>query len=35
MEVVKWKKCYEVGITTFDDEHHALIAVINGLIANG
>lgn len=31
MAVISWKKCYEVGIATFDDEHHALVRVINDL----
>lgn len=31
MAVIEWKKCYEVGIATFDDEHHALVGVINDL----
>jgi len=33
MAVIEWKKCYEVGIATFDDEHHALVGVINDLYA--
>ena len=31
MAVIAWKKCYEVGIGTFDDEHHVLVNVINEL----
>lgn len=31
MAVIEWKKCYEIGIATFDDEHHALVGVINDL----
>lgn len=28
MSVIKWQKCYEMGIATFDGEHHTLVGVI-------
>ena len=31
MAVISWKACYEVGVGTFDDEHHVLVQVINDL----
>ncbi|MDY0190093.1 MAG: bacteriohemerythrin [Desulfuromonas sp.] len=31
MAVILWKECYSVGISTFDDEHHVLVRVINDL----
>ncbi len=31
MTVIAWKSCYEIGVGTFDDEHHTLVQVINDL----
>ncbi len=31
MAVICWKTCYEVGVSTFDEEHHTLVQVINDL----
>ncbi len=31
MAIIKWKDCYSVGITTFDEEHHVLVRVVNEL----
>ena len=29
--MIAWKSCYEIGVGTFDDEHHTLVKTINDL----
>jgi hemerythrin-like metal-binding protein len=29
--MISWKSCYDIGIATFDDEHHQLVGAINQL----
>lgn len=31
MPIICWKSCYEIGVGTFDAEHHNLVASINAL----
>ena len=31
MDIIKWRKSYETGVTAMDEQHHKLISLINQL----